>query len=271
MIFAAGLGTRLRPLTDTMPKALVPVAGIPLLGRVVTTLRDAGCDRIIVNVHHFPDCIVDYLRRNDNFGIDIRISDETEQLLDTGGGLKKAAPFFRRDEPILIHNVDIISNARLKKLYEHASRMFFLNTEDGSADADALLLVSRRETSRYLLFDNDMGLIGRINIKNGELSGPIAKHATPLSPCGQSACNDIPQLSSAKRFAFSGIHIVSPRLIDMMGDMPDRFGIIDFYLKMCVSTRIKGLMVNDLKLLDVGKTDTLADAERFLKEIQSTL
>ena len=247
MIFAAGLGTRLRPLTDTMPKALVPVAGETLLGHVVKRLRRAGCDRIVVNVHHFARQITDYLRRNDNFGIDIRVSDESEMLLDTGGGLKKAAPLFRRDEPILIHNVDIISNVDINGLYDEALH----------GDADAVLLVSSRQTTRYLLFDDDMNLTGWKNVKTGELRGPIAAGGA-----------EKPRPASVRALAFSGIHVISARLLDMMNDMPDRFSIIDFYLKICGRRRIKGLHKTGLRLLDVGKTDTLAEAGRFIAEIE---
>ena len=122
MIFAAGLGTRLKPLTDTMPKALVRVGGEPLIKRVIMNLAAAGVDRIVVNVHHFAGQIIDYLKDNDNFGLDIRISDETAGLLETGGGIKKAAPLFDHTDPILIHNVDILSNVDLREFYQVASR-----------------------------------------------------------------------------------------------------------------------------------------------------
>ena len=160
MIFAAGLGTRLRPLTDTMPKALVRVGGEPLLHRVVMNLKKAGFERIVINVHHFAEQIVDYLKTNDNFGLDIRISDESDALLDTGGGIRKAAPLFDPSSPILIHNVDILHNVDLAKLY------------DTAADNDATLLVSRRDTSRYLIFNEEMRLNGWINIKTGEVKPP---------------------------------------------------------------------------------------------------
>ena len=139
MIFAAGLGTRLKPLTDTMPKALVRVAGAPLLEHVIRRLIDAGCSRMVVNVHHFANQITDYLDAH-NYGVHIYVSDETEQLLDTGGGIKRAASLFDQYQPVLIHNVDILSNVDLAAFYRHA-----LETK-----ADALLLVSRRVTQRLL-------------------------------------------------------------------------------------------------------------------------
>ena len=147
MIFAAGLGTRLKPLTDTMPKALVPVGGQPLLWHVIMKLKAAGYERIVVNVHHFAQQIIDYLQANANFGLDIRISDERQQLLETGGGIKKALPLFDANAPILIHNVDILSNLDLCALPMDAP----------------LLVVSERKTKRYLQFDDTMRLVGSPN------------------------------------------------------------------------------------------------------------
>ena len=154
MIFAAGLGTRLKPLTDTMPKALVRVGGQPLLWHVIMKLKKAGYERIVVNVHHFASQITDYLAANDHFGLDIRISDETEALLETGGGIKKALPLFDPSEPILIHNVDILSNLDLNALPMDAP----------------LLVVSERKTKRYLMFDDEMRLHGWTNIETGTRS-----------------------------------------------------------------------------------------------------
>lgn len=238
MIFAAGLGTRLKPLTDTMPKALVPVGGKPLIERVAEKLKASGADRVVVNVHHFANKVMDYLQANANFGIDIRISDESAQLLDTGGGLRKAAPLFSSSDPILIHNVDILSNVDLAWLYGNGK------------DADALLLVSERKTTRYLLFDDGMRLVGWTNIGTGEVKSPY---------------RDL-DVSRCRMLAFSGIHVFSPRLFPLMSGFPDKFGIIDFYLQVCDKALIKGCAKPDLRLLDVGKLDTLAEAERFLAE-----
>ncbi len=142
MIFAAGLGSRLKPLTDTMPKALVPVAGRPMLEHVILKLKASGFTEIVINIHHFGEQIIDFLKANDNFGLTIHISDEREQLLDTGGGVRKACTFFEHsDEPFLVHNVDILSDVDLKELYDY-------HLQNGSV---ATLLVSRRKTSRYLL------------------------------------------------------------------------------------------------------------------------
>ncbi|MGI6243627.1 MAG: sugar phosphate nucleotidyltransferase [Prevotella sp.] len=239
MIFAAGLGTRLKPLTDTMPKALVKVGGEPLLQQVIMRLRDAGFTRIVVNVHHFAQQIVDYLRDNDNFGLDIRISDESAKLLDTGGGIKKAMSLFDKNSPILIHNVDILSNVNLAAFYEQGR------------DVDATLLVSNRKTKRYLLFDDASMLCGWTNIETGEVRSPYP---------------DI-DVSKLHAYAFSGIHLFSPYLFPCLEEMPDKFGIIDFYLKWCSTYSFKAMVKPDLKLMDVGKLDTLREAEKFVREL----
>ncbi len=230
MIFAAGMGTRLKPLTDIIPKALVPVCDKPLLQHVIERVTSAGCHDIVINVHHHAEQIrnfVDISRQH--WDADIRISNETEHLLETGGAIRKAAPLFT-DEHVLIHNVDILSNVNLSEFYSMAG------------DADALLLVSERKTKRYLVFDDDMRLIGWKNIETGEVKGN----------------------GNGRLLAFSGIHVIGKRLIDDMQSWPDRFPIIDFYLDRCLSRNIRGYMKSDLRLLDVGKLDTLEQAENFL-------
>ena len=239
MIFAAGLGTRLKPLTDRIPKALVSVGGEPLLKRVIFQLKDAGFTRIVVNVHHFSQQIIDYLRENNNFGMDIRISDESDKLLETGGGIKKAWTLFDQTEPILIHNVDILSNVNLQKFYQNAPLA-------------ARLLVSERKTKRYLLFDDTMRLVGWTNIETGEVKSPYPG----LNP------------KDYQMYAFSGIHMVAPSLFPLMEDEPDKFPIMDFYLRHCDKVRIEGYVKNDLKLMDVGKQETLKEAEAFLKVLK---
>ena len=162
MLFAAGKGTRLRPITDQIPKALVPVAGKPLLAIVIERLRNAGVREIVINIHHFGEQILDYLSNND-FGVNISVSDERESLLDTGGGLKKAVPLFSSsNEPILLHNVDILSNADIASFYEKSSKQA------------ATLLVSSRKTSRYLLFDENNCLRAWQNVTTGEVRSPYA-------------------------------------------------------------------------------------------------
>lgn len=247
MILAAGLGTRLKPLTDTMPKALVPVGGKPLLDLNIRKLQAQGYDRFVVNIHHFAQQIVDYVGQQDYAPL-VRFSDETEALLETGGGLKKAAPLFVDDEPVLIHNVDILDNVD----YDWFSRQH-------QADEDAVLLVSRRKTKRYLLFDNAMRLMGWKNVETGEIKSPyeyirrtgLSQHGEPLN-----------------MFAFSGIHSFSPRLFPLMDRFPERFSIIDFYLSVCHRSHIVGLVKDDLKVLDVGKLDSLHEAEEFLEGVE---
>ena len=245
MIFAAGLGTRLKPLTDRIPKALVRVGGEPLLKRVIFQLKDAGFTRIVVNVHHFSNQIIDYLRDNDNFGMDIRISDESDKLLETGGGIKKAWPLFDQKKPVLIHNVDILSNVDLKKFYQM----------EAETPLAARLLVSARKTKRYLLFDDTMRLVGWTNIETGEVKSPY-KDLDPKQYNKQ-----------YKMYAFSGIHMVAPSLFPLMEEEPDKFPIMDFYLRHCDKVRIEGYVKNDLKLMDVGKQETLKEAEQFLQNL----
>ena len=265
MIFAAGLGTRLKPLTDTMPKALVPVAGQPLLWHVVQKLKAAGFGRIVINVHHFAQQIVDYLQANKNFGIDIQISDETDGLLETGGGIKKALPLFDDSWPVLIHNVDILSNVDLAALYDYAQQ----------SRADALLLVSQRKTKRYLLFDDEYLLDGWTNIETGEVIMP-PKLGGRRGLNKQTELHEIniirsdpqpPNLGGLCKLAFSGIHVVLPHVFPLFSDMPSRFGIIDFYLKYCHQCAFLGYKKKDLRLMDVGKLDTLSEAEAFLQDV----
>jgi NDP-sugar pyrophosphorylase family protein len=186
-------------------------------------------------VHHFADQIEDYIKANNGFGLDIRISDERKQLLETGGGIKAARALFDPESLILIYNVDILSNVDVSRLYNSAS------------EADATLLVSPRVTKRYLLFDESMRLNGWKNIETGEQKGPCTAV--------------IPQM-----YAFSGIHVFSPRLFPLMDEWPERFGIIDFYLKACADRLISGYLKDDLSLLDVGKLDSLHEAEWFLTQ-----
>ena len=243
MILAAGLGTRLKPLTDTMPKALVPVGGTPLLDINIRKLQSQGYDRFVVNIHHFAQQIRDHVAQQDYVSL-VHFSDETDGLLETGGGLKKAQQLFRDDEPILIHNVDILDNVD----YDWFARQH-------QTDEDAVLLVSKRQTKRYLLFDNAMHLMGWKNIETGEIKSPyeyvrrtgLSQHGEPLN-----------------MFAFSGIHSFSPRLFPLMDRFPDKFSIIDFYLSVCHRSRIVGLVKNDLDVLDVGKLDSLDQAEVFI-------
>ena len=234
MVFAAGLGTRLKPLTDSMPKALVPVCGQPLLYHVLCKLRDSGYDEIVVNVHHFADQIRDYLSAHD-FGVGIQISDESGQLLETGGAVKHARPLLG-DSDFLVHNVDIVSDLDLKWFRGQVR-----------PDALATLLVSERKTQRYLLFSDDMRLVGWTNIATGEVRSPYPD----LRP------------ESCRRYAFAGIHYLSPKIFAAFEEYscPERFPIIDFYLQACARHPIYGAVPENLTMVDVGKADSLAEAE----------
>ena len=236
MIFAAGLGTRLKPLTDHMPKALVPVAGKPMLEHVINKLIDAGVDGIVINVHHFAQQIIDFLKEKNNFGIQIWISDETGELLETGGGIKKASPFF--NEPFLVHNADILSNLDLKAMYD-------FHVASGN---DATLLVSPRKTARYLLFNEEDKLCGWVN-----------KETLQTKPEGF-----VYQPETQKEYAFGGIHIISTSLFKYMEGWTGKFSIMDFYLQTCQQAQLGGYIKEDLQLIDIGKLETLTKAEEFI-------
>ena len=241
MIFAAGLGSRLKPLTDTMPKALVPIAGHPMLEHVILKLKAAGFTEIVINIHHFGEQILDFLEANENFGLIIHISDERDLLLDTGGGIKKARSFFENsDEPFLIHNVDILSDVNLKELYDYHLR----------SGAVATLLASQRKTSRYLLFDTDKRLCGWIN-----------KDTEQVKPEGFQYDSSLYQ-----EYAFSGIHVISPDIFRWMEEWTGKFPIIQFYLSICARASILAYNAPGLKLLDVGKPETLTEASSWIKE-----
>ena len=271
MIFAAGLGTRLKPLTDTMPKALVPICGQPLLYHVIDKLVKAGYDRIVVNVHHFPDQIIDFLKAHD-FGVRIDVSDERDFLRETGGGIRYAQPLltdfstppsaplemtgegplsFRpseasgeifRQEPFLVHNVDIVSNLDLKWF-----------REQHRAEALATLVVSERKTQRYFLFDEENRLRGWTNLATGEVRSPY-KDIDP---------------EKCRKLAFSGIHLISPEIFNAFErlGMGDRFSIVDFYLKACAEYPIYGVVPPEFTMVDVGKFATLPEAESICADI----
>ena len=278
MIFAAGLGTRLKPLTDTMPKALVPVHGQPLLAYQIDKLKQAGINDIIVNVHHFPDMIIDYLRENDNFGCNIHISDEREQLLDTGGGLLKAWSTVAPNEPLLAINVDIVSDINFQDVINQSQ---ILNPKSKISNIKskilALLIVKSRETQRYLCFDENNNLCGWMNIATGEtrpsnFKSPISNLQSPIS-------NLQSQISNIKFLAFSGMQLLSPAALPLLqaynsslseasplserssrlNPSFNKFSIIDFYLYL-VEHHLGDLraLEIDVPLLDVGKISQLS-------------
>ena len=244
MIFAAGLGSRLKPLTDTMPKALVPVAGCPMLEHVILKLKASGFTELVINIHHVGEQIIDFLKTNNDFGLTIHISDERDRLLDTGGGIRKARLFFENSgEPFLVHNVDILSDMNLKELYD-------FHMQSGSV---ATLLASRRTTSRYLLFNTERKLRGWINKDTGQVK-PEGFHYDE---------------SLYREYAFSGIHVFSPAVFRLM-EAPrweGKFSIMDFYLATCGQTDYSGYLAEKLELIDIGKPETLARAEEFVKKL----
>jgi mannose-1-phosphate guanylyltransferase len=241
MILAAGLGTRLRPLTNDRPKALVEVAGHTLLEITLRRLRKFGVREVVVNVHHFADAVVEYLKKNDNFGMRIEISRE-EALLDTGGALKKAAWFFQEDssraaEPFLLHNVDVISSIDLH-------RMLLFHRQN---QALATLAVQERETSRYLLFDEHGGLCGR---RAGRDQAPEI-----VRPSEQIQAR-----------AFSGVHVISPRLLTMI-EQEDAFSIIATYLRLAAQgERICAFPADEFYWRDLGKPENVAQAARDIEQ-----
>jgi NDP-sugar pyrophosphorylase family protein len=241
MILAAGLGTRLRPLTDHRPKALVEIAGRTLLEITLSRLRSFGVSEVIINVHHFAGMILEYLQANDNFGMRIELSRE-EVLLDTGGGLKKAAWFFLEDsnrsqEPFIVHNVDVLSTIDLRRMLQfHAEHQ-----------ALAALAVQDRESSRYLLFDEQLRLRGR---------GPASDPKPEL--VGSS-----PQ---PQALGFCGIHVVSPRLLTMMEE-EDVFTIIDSYLRLAAEgEKILAFRADEYYWRDLGKPENVLQATQDLKQ-----
>lgn len=240
MVLAAGLGTRLRPLTDDRPKALVEVGGRTMLEITLSRLRTFGIRDVIINVHHFADLVLAYLKANANFGMNIEISRE-EVLLDTGGGLKKAAEFFLRDatpaEPFILHNVDVISNIDL-------ARMVQVHTKD---QALATLAVQNRETSRYLLFDQALHLCGRRSGRDQKV-----EWARPSQP--------------VQALAFSGIHIISPRLLAMMTE-EGAFSIITTYLRLAgAAETILAFPADEYYWRDLGKPENVTQAAQDLKQ-----
>lgn len=239
MIFAAGLGTRLRPLTNDRPKALVEVAGKPLLQHQIEKLKAAGFEHIVVNIHHFGQQIVDFLESNNKFGLDIKISDERELLLDTGGGIKAAMKMFDNNDPVLIHNVDIISDIDLVELYQAHKGV-------------ATLAINQRETSRYILFDEQLQMRGWTNIKTGE----VKPSTLVLS-------------ESLKKFAFSGIHVVGEEIIPYLEERKEEvFPIMDFYISLCQEAEVRGIDVTGKKWVDCGKPEHLDTAKDIICSLQ---
>ena len=239
MIFAAGLGTRLKPYTLTMPKALVPVAGVPMIEILIKHLVSNGFQEIIINLHHFADQIVGFLKQNNNFGASIVFSQEEETLLDTGGGLKRASWFFDDKQAFLVQNVDVICDLDYRQMIDQHIQN----------EAIATLAVSRRVTARYLLFDAEMQLCGWENTMTNEKR--IIRN----------------QNRNLERFAFSGIHVIDPTLFEYM-PQEGKFSIINTYLDIANGYKIVGFEHNPDYWVDMGKPEELLRAEKLYKAMQ---
>jgi len=224
LIFAAGLGTRLRPFTDHHPKALFLVEGKPLLAHSIDHLIKYGITDVIINVHHFSEQIIDHLLKNHNYGINISISDESEELLDTGGGLKKAAWYFDNNNPFLVRNVDVLSDLDLKLLLD-------LHTGKNGL---ATLAVKERETSRYLLFNEEMKLCGWENKKTGEIKTSRENK------------------SVSRHLAFSGIQVLDPKIFDLITET-GKFSLTEMYLRLSKDQDIYGYLDRESFWKDAGK------------------
>lgn len=231
MIFAAGLGTRLKPFTENHPKALAMVNNKPLLQRNIEYLQKYGIKEFVINVHHFPEQILSFLEANNNFNSKIFISDETDALLETGGGLKKASHFLKGDEPFLVMNSDILTDLNIGKMVDYHKLFKPLAT----------LAITDRTTSRYFLFNNSNELCGWQNTKTNEEK--IMRSEPGLTPK-----------------AFSGIHIIEPAIFDII-KQDGKFSIVDVYLDLCRQHTIKGFDHSEDVLIDVGKPEAIAEAE----------
>lgn len=238
MILAAGLGTRLKPLTDSIPKALLQIGQYTLLEFAIRKLKKHGFTQIIINVHHLPDQIIEYLKEHDNFGCFVSISDERDKLLDTGGGIRKAAHFFDDGQPFLVYNADIVGNIDLTELYD-------FHLQSGNI---ATLVVRRRETSRYLLFNELMQLTEWQNTEKG-LRKIVKLTERPPQP-----------------FAFSGIHVINPELLSLLPSK-ETFSIIDAYLEIGKSHAIGGYVDESELFADAGKPSSLRDAAQIATNI----
>jgi len=236
MIFAAGLGTRLRPITNDRPKALVELNGKSFLQRSIEFIQKFGYNDLIINIHHFGDKVLEHLEKHDNFGANITISDERDELLETGGGLKKASHFLEKSEHFLLFNVDILTDIDLEKLLSLHQK----------SQSIATLAVRQRTSSRYLLFNDKMQLDGWRNVKTGEYKFVSNK------PCRVSP------------YAFSGVHILSPKIFNHI-KKDGKFSIIDLYLKVAKIQKISAYDHSDSLWMDLGTHETLAKAEKIIK------
>jgi NDP-sugar pyrophosphorylase family protein len=234
MIFAAGLGTRLFPLTQSKPKALIEIAGKTLLQRSLEKVCEAGISEIVINIHHFGEQIRNFLQRNDYFGLNISISDETDELLDTGGAILKAAPLLKGNVPVLVYNVDVLSSLNIQDLLSYHLKK----------GAMATLAIRERKTARYLMFDEEMQLGGWTNIATGQEK--IVRQSKQLNP-----------------WAFSGIQILDPQILDLITET-GKFSLVSLYLRLAEKYPIFGYPDSSSLWMDLGKPDQLKEAEKML-------
>ena len=241
MILAAGTGTRLKPLTDTTPKALIPVGGTPMLEHILLKIKAAGYTHVIINIHHFGEQIIDFLASKNNFGMKVEISDERNYLLDTGGALRQACRMLDGKEPFLVHNVDVFSNVDLNAMVQSHIR----------SNALATLLVSQRRSARELLFDKEERLCGWRNRETGEVKSFFPN----FDPSGYSG------------YAFGGVHVISPEIFRFMEEWTGKFSIIHFYLSVCPKNSVRFYTENELQWMDAGKMKGLEETERWLSAL----
>ena len=241
MILAAGLGTRLKPYTDSTPKALIEIKGFPLLKLQIRKLSSEGFDQIIINVHHLSDQVKEFIKQNIFFNCSVTISDESEKLLNTGGALKKAAHFFSDRKPFLVYNVDILSDINLKSLMNHHL----------SSRSIATLAVQERVSSRKFLFNYENNLCGWMNDEKGKKI-IVRDEETRLIP-----------------YSFSGIQIIDPVIFRYFPD-EDVFSLVDLYLAAAKEQKINGFVHDEDNWIDIGKAETLAEAENLFEKIRNT-
>lgn len=234
-IFAAGLGTRLYPYTESTPKALVALQGKPMLGHLILKLKSFGITDIIINIHHYGEQIISYLQENKNFGCHIIISDEREELLDTGGGLKKALNMLEDGENLLVHNVDVLSNFDLNNLID----------QHKNSKSKVTLLVQDRKTSRYLLFDEQNKLHGWTNIKTGE-----------TKPANI-------EVENYRPFAFNGIHVINKSTLPYF-NKENTFPIIPIYIEMSQQEELKAVEIDNSFWMDLGNPEAIDKANKWM-------
>ena len=238
MILAAGVGSRLQPLTNGKPKALIPVGGVPMIEHIILKIKAAGFNCIVINIHHLSEQVIDFLSSKHNFGVTVELSDERSYLLETGGGIKQARRLLDGKEPFLVHNVDMFTDVDLTAMYR------------AHVDSNALatLLVNQRNSSRQLLFNREGWLSGWRNRETGE----VKSHFPHFDP------------SKYLEYAFGGVHVISPEIFRLMEDWTGRFSIINFYLSICPKYPIRFYTEDNIQLIDAGKPEELEAAEQWL-------